>query len=115
MNAQASKVTTLEDPIESPVVADKAKGKVKASGSDSALSGKKVAVTFYEQEGDLGKAPVFAGLNGVGYNIPRGVPCDIPEELMEVFEHAKYKLVETSLGGGSKERDVNRFAYSVAR
>ena len=122
MNAKSSKVTTLEDgeqagTAESKPATNKVKasGDVKASGSDATLSGKKVTVTFLEQDGDGGKEAVPCGLNGVVYQIPRGKPSEIPEELLEVFEHAMYQRIETVKEGGTAVRDVSRFAYQVHR
>lgn len=88
-------------------------GLVNPENHDSELSGKKVTVTFSEQEGDAGSEPIFASLNGYAYQIPRGIPVEIPVELLDIFKNAKMSLVETAQGGGTKTRSVQRFQYTV--
>lgn len=104
------KVSTLQ-PKEQVTIAEASA--IKASNHDSELTGKKVTVTFSEAEGDNGADAIFASLNGYAYQIPRGIPVEIPEELLSVFANAKMTLVETAQGGGTKTRSVNRFQYSV--
>lgn len=112
--AKDSKITTLDD-TSSQILSDSPQSAAAVVGTnhDAELSGRKVRVTFFEQEGDLGKDAIFASINGVGYNIPRGVPVDIPVEVLEVFQNAKTRAVQTTAGGGQSERDIMRFAFQV--
>lgn len=85
----------------------------KSKNHDDQLSGKKVRVTFFDQNEEEGDKPIFASLNGYAYQIPRGVPVDIPRELLEVFENSKTTLITTGHAGEVKQRITNRFQYSV--
>lgn len=107
-----SMISTLED-VPAKVLAVEAPAVLVGAADADGLSGRKVQVTFYEQEGDLGKHAIFAGLNGVGYNIPRGVRVDLPIEVLAVFNDAVMKSIETLQDGSQRERDVMRFAFQV--
>lgn len=119
--ATNSQIVTLDDePTASVPMAEQQVATVKMTGSNNGgieyLSGKKAIVTFFEQEGDLGKDGIFAGLNGVGYNIPRGVPVELPVEVLDAcLASAINRNIETTQGGTQRERDVMRFAYQVHR
>lgn len=86
---------------------------VVARNHDSELSGKKVRVTFFEQDHDGGADAIFASLNGFAYQIPRGVPVDIPVEVLAIFENAKTDIISTAPNGGTNKRTINRFSYTV--
>ncbi len=107
-----SRVATIDDPVpaEKPQVAA---APVEASAVDKRLSGKKVRVMFYDQEGDLGKGSIFADLNEVAYNIPRGVPVDLPVEVLHIFNNAVYKVIETDEAAEMRETTMMRFAFQV--
>lgn len=83
------------------------------SNSNAQLSGKKVRVTFHEQEGEGGSDAIFTGLNEASFQIPRGVPVEIPLELMDQFENCKVETAQTKLGGGHTKRLISRFNYTV--
>lgn len=86
---------------------------VSARNHDDQLSGKKVSVTFYDQDAEDGDKPIFASLNGFAYQIPRGTPVNIPVELLEIFENARTEALSTDQAGGIKTRTINRFQYST--
>ena len=86
---------------------------VNAKNHDVELSGEKVRVTFFPQEGDDGDKSIFASLNGYAYNIPRDMPVVIPKELLEIFENGNATLLSTDARGEVKTRVVKRFQYSV--
>jgi len=114
MATNKSTIATLDDEPAALIAAEaEASKSVQGNNHDGDLSGQRVRVTFFEQEGDLGKDAIFAGLNGVAYNIPRGVPVDIPVEVLDIFTSAKMRSIETTQAGGQRERDVMRFAYQV--
>ena len=91
-----------------PVVAAVA---VAGANHDDALSGKKVNVTFHEQDGDLGKLPVQVGLNGFAYYIPRNTPVEIPIEVLQVVQDAQETVYE-SKQGLVQERKKPRFSFT---
>lgn len=73
------------------------------------LSGRKCVVTIHADKGDGGNLPVFLGINGRGYQLPRGTPCTVPVELVGVLENC----IETVYDGGGTGRQVPRYAYTV--
>lgn len=98
-----SQVTTIDDDVDpalqetQPETAEKAPRAARApraapaierGNHDSTLSGKRVTVTIHPGPGEDGNFPVDAQLNGRLYRIPRGVPCEIPVEVMEILNNA---------------------------
>lgn len=109
-----SSIATLDDDLAEMAAAQVSETKsLTGNNHDATLSGERVRVTFFEQEGDLGKDAIFAGLNGVAYNIPRGVPVEIPVEVLAIFSEATMNVIETTADGGQRERSMMRFAYQV--
>ena len=53
-----------------------------------------VTIRIEKEKGKGGDAPVFVGLNGKGYTIPRGRPIKVPAPLCEVLDHALQTLYE---------------------
>lgn len=66
-------------------------------------------VTIHADKGDGGNQPVFVGVNGQPFLIPRGVPCEVPVEVAAALDDAQ----ETVYDGGGAGRQVPRFAYSI--
>ncbi|MNY59661.1 hypothetical protein D3C86_1961320 [compost metagenome] len=58
---------------------------------------------------------MFIGLNGHGYQVPRGVPVLIPVEALEVLENAVMKTYPTEGGIVIGEREVPRYGYNEVR
>ena len=106
-----SQVTTLdtEDTTEATVQAVALKG----SNHDATLSGKTGTVTIHPTEGDGGSDAVFLSINGYAYQIPRGMPVEVPSEVIEVLRNAKQTILSFGQGGALVERTVQRFAFSV--
>jgi len=130
MTTKDTQITGLDDDLapapatetkpEAPAKATRATKAAAAEAKDEAkpeelvrdsegLSGKKCILTIHADKGDGGNLPVFLGLNGRGWQIPRGVPCTVPVELLNVLE----TCVETVYDNGGPGREVPRFAYSV--
>jgi formylmethanofuran dehydrogenase subunit B len=117
-----SKVTTLDD---SAALADEAvssTGKTKtvvaakaAKGAnhDSALSGKKRTVTIHPTNDEGGSDAVFLAINGYAYQIPRGIPVEVPDEVVQVLKNAKQELMSFGKGGEVTTRETQRFPFSV--
>ena len=54
------------------------------------------------------------GLNGYMYQVPRGIPVEVPEELVLILENAKVTTFHPSKEPGQfVERTSNRYAFSV--
>jgi hypothetical protein len=119
MAKEQSHVVTLDDVPSNravstqkdiaPVVAETT---VAGKNHDDALSGERITVTFYEQETDLGKLPVTVGLNGITYQMPRNVPCNIPVEVLGVIKDAVEEVFEAN-GATVTKRSRPRFSYQV--
>lgn len=113
-----SKVTTLDDAA---ALADKAM-KTKAStpvkkaqgaNHDAALTGSKRILTIHQTNDDGGAEDVFVGVNGYGYQIKRGEPVEVPEEVVQVIANAKQELMTFGKDGNVIARTTPRFPYSV--
>lgn len=85
----------------------------KVDGFDIALSGKKKTITIHTSEVEGGHDAVPIGLNGYMYQVPRGMPVEVPEELVSILENAKVSTYHPSKDGQIVERVSNRFAFSA--
>jgi hypothetical protein len=84
---------------------------VTGSTHDDALSGDKVNIVIHEQEGDAGREAVFVSVNGVGYQIPRGIVCAVPVEVLHVLDNSVQKIFESLPNGETRERALRRFNH----
>lgn len=112
-----TQVSDIDSPAEAAAPAAKAAGakrQPKVDGHDIALSGKKKTITIHTSEADGGHDAVSIGLNGYMYQVPRGMPVEVPEELVFILENAKTTTFHpTGKPGEFTERVSNRFAFSV--
>lgn len=106
--ANESTVTTIDDAPQhaEPQPATVLRG---ADEGDN-LSGERIELTILPGEGENGRDPVFIGLNGTGYQIPRGLAVNVPAELLEILNNAKPMVYESS-GGTARAREVQRYSY----
>lgn len=110
--AKTTNVTTLDDETSTDVVqAAPVIATPTAGGIDDQLSGERRTVTIH-QTGDENEQAVFVSLNGYAYQIPRGVPCSVPAEVIEILQNAK-QTTYTQTPTGVVERTVQRFPFSV--
>jgi hypothetical protein len=79
------------------------------------LSGERRILTIHQDPGmgDEGKHAVFVGLNGVGYQVPRSKPVNVPVELVNNLENARYKQYSRNEKGEVIESEVPRFAMTI--
>lgn len=106
-----TQVTTLDDEVSAEKPADtkaKASKKTTAAAVEAGIVGKQRTITIHSGEGTAGREDVQIFVNGFGYNIKRGKPVDVPEEVLEVLRNA----VTTQYDGGETV-EVPRFAFSV--
>lgn len=112
MAAKDSTITTLDDApknVEPPAAVVTA-----AVKHDEALSGEMVELEIHQGEGEIGKQAVFVGLNGNGYQIPRGIKSIVPIELVHILDNARQTVYESGSGATSGVgREVNRFSYNT--
>lgn len=114
-----SKVTTLDDSaaLADEIVATKAAPKaakaIKGANHDSALSGNKRILTIHQTNDEGGELDVFLSINGYAYQIKRGEPVEVPEEVVEVLKNAKQELMSFGQGGQVIVRETPRYPFSV--
>ena len=114
MSSSNSTVTTLDDASKQPdAPVKKAATVVKGANASPELSGKRVTVTINAAEGDGGNDAIFVGHNGFAYQIPRGVPVDLPVEVLQILKDAKTTISHTGEGGKLVERTVQRYTWQV--
>lgn len=70
-------------------------------------------LTIHASNDETGQNAVEVGVNGVVYQIPRGVPCAVPEEVIGVLENAQISVYKT-VNGEAQEHLVPRFAFTVS-
>lgn len=114
MATKNSQVTTLDDTVnpdvEASTVAAPAARSI-ASG-DAELSGKKRIITIHQTGNEADGEVAELQLNGYLYRVPRGVPCEVPEEVYQILENAKTTTYQTT-PAGVVERHNFRFPFSV--
>ena len=114
-----SKVTTLDDAAamaDEAVVTTKAARTtktVKGANHDGALSGNKRIVTVHPTNDEGGSDAVFLALNGYAYQIPRGIPVEVPAEVVEILKNAKMEIMSFGKGGETVLRETQRFPFSI--
>jgi uncharacterized protein (DUF1501 family) len=115
-----SKVTTLEDAAAAADLAvathqaPKASAKtVKGANHDAALTGKKRIVTVHPTNDEGGSDAVFLSLNGYAYQIPRGTPVEVPEEVVQILKNAKMEIMSFGKDGEVLVRETQRFPFSA--
>ena len=102
-------VAMLSGAMPEPEPAEPAARAVKAP----AKGAKRMKLTIYEQEGTEGSDDVAVSVNGVAYQIKRGVEVEVPSEVVHVLENAVTTVFEPLKEGGVRERNVKRFNFSV--
>ncbi len=128
MSSTDSKITTLDDeqapaPVVAPVVKAKksapapvvaeAAADGDAAPDDAAPAAEAMyMVTVHATDGDAGNEAVDLCVNGYLYQLPRGVPCRVPERVLEGLRNAvttKHKVV----GDSVIEQNIPRFPFSA--
>jgi hypothetical protein len=79
---------------------------------NSDLSGKRKVLTIHKGE-QGSQSFVFIGLNGTGYQVPRGLPCNVPVELVHNLRNANQTFYERDEKGVMQAIESPRFAFSV--
>jgi len=109
--AKDTSVTTIDDTA--PVKAAPRAKDIPVSDAGDNLSGEKMEVIINAGEGEIGRQAVFLSINGHGLLIPRGVPCLVPTEVVEILDNATQVIYEPGEGGKVIEREVKRFSYTA--
>lgn len=113
-----TKVTTLDDAAAAADAAVASKStpavrKAKGANHDTTLSGAKRIVTIHPTNDEGGSDDVFLSINGYAYQIKRGEPVEVPEELYLVLQNAKQELMTFGKDGEVVVRTTQRFPFSA--
>lgn len=113
-----SKVTSLDNAPATTSAAAKAvvaskTVKTVGGGGDASLSGDKKTIEIFAQDGENGDQEVLIGVNGVMYQIKRGEPVAVPEEVLHVLRNAITTVTSSAPGGGVTTREVPRYQFNV--
>jgi len=120
MSANASKVTNLDTPAidkaaaaaaaEAPAVRAKTSGS--ASGDVDPKAGKQI-INIFASEAEGGNFAVLVGVNGVVYQIPRGINVEVPDAVVSVLNDAVTDVTIPLEAGGTVSRKVPRYNFRV--
>ncbi len=99
-------ITSIDD---APEVVTKAPKRAKAEANVATRR----TITIHASGDEEGQNAVPVGVNGVVYQIPRGVPCEVPEEVIAVLDSAKVSVYKV-VNGEAVEHLIPRFAYTVS-
>lgn len=109
-----SNITSLDDAVPAAV----APAAVTADAAvlikhNEELCGDRKFLTIHASGEEGGSSAVFAGLNGVGYHIPRGIAHNVPSELVENFKNANQTFYERNEQGVMIPRTSPRFGMTI--
>lgn len=105
----SEQISDIDDATEVATKAAKPRAKAEAAGQVAARR----TITMHASGDEDGQNAVPVGVNGKVYQIPRGVPCEVPDEVIGVLENAKtsvYKVVN----GEAVEHQIPRFSYTLS-
>lgn len=108
--AHDTSITTIDDAPAAPVPV--AATILHVNNDGEFLSGERVELVVNQGEGENGREPVYVGLNGTGYQIPRGIPVNVPVEVLQILDNAVQTVYE-STGSTTTPREVKRFSYNT--
>lgn len=115
-NTNGAKITSIDDAPETAAAAG-ATAEAPVAGEliqhNEALSGVRKILTIHPESGEGGNQAVFIGLNGVGFQVPRGKPWNVPVELVNNLDNAEQTIYERNDKGEMIPRVAPRFAYTV--
>ena len=112
MSKGQQQITTLDDEDESPArtaTPDKAQAMLEFQLEGG--TGRKKIITIHHGDGVLGASAAFISINGHAWQIPRGVPVKVPEEILEALDNAVQTVYE-QVDKAMVPREVRRFPYS---
>ncbi len=75
----------------------------------------KCRIVIHRQEGVIGQADVFIGINGYPYQIRRGDEVEVPKALLGILRDAIITTIEKDKDGNEVIRNVPRFAFTVIK
>lgn len=110
-----SEVSDISDIDTQPVKTrrQKAQEDVAAIKADKPAEGQRKTIVIHQSDTDGGDKAVFVGVNGVGYQIPRGKPWDVPVEVIEALNNAVVTRYSSGKDGTVVPMNAPRYAFSV--
>ena len=99
-----SEISTIDDKPEVKPARRKA---------EPAVAGRRT-LTIHATEGEEGSADVFIGVNGYAYNIKRGKPVQVPDEVIEALTNATITRYRSKQDGSVEMFEAPRYAFSVS-
>lgn len=106
-----SQISTIDDQ---PAVAAPKTKATKAQLREAGIGDKRRTITIHASDADGGDEAVFVGCNGVAYQIPRGVPVEVPEEVIDGLKNAVVTTYKSGADGKVKETHMPRYAFTVS-
>lgn len=77
---------------------------------------KRVKIIIAEGEGEENQGDVFVSVNGKAWQIKRGFEVEVPQEVIEVLDHAVTTKMTQNLDTQEMYyKNVPRFAYQIVR
>lgn len=104
----SEQISTIDDGAEA-VIKAKPRAKTEALGQVNTRR----TITIHATGDEEGQNAVPVGVNSVVYQIPRGVPCQVPDEVLGVLENARISIYK-EVNGESVEHQIPRFAYTLS-
>ena len=69
---------------------------------------------IHATDGDGGQSDVFVGVNGYAYNIKRGQPVDVPQEVIDALSNASVTRYRSNQDGSTEMFETPRYAFTVS-
>ena len=82
-------------------------------GDHRAKKQERVMINIAKQDKPGGGEPVFVGVQGVGYTIPRGINIKVPASVVEVLKNAKQDRVYQDEDGELQSEEVLTYPFQV--
>jgi len=76
---------------------------------------KKITIHIPASEKEGGSDPVFLGINGFGYTLPRGIDMEVSESVVEVLNNAVQDIVTQRPDGELLHRDVVAHPFQISQ
>ena len=95
-----------ENEVDGPVAEVKPQGKI-------AKRSHMVTINIAKSEKAGGDEPVFVGVQGVGYTIPRGININVPSPVVEVLKNAMQDIMTQDEDGEIHHNHVLAYPYNV--
>jgi hypothetical protein len=104
--------TTMREKLEKHIAANDLEAP-KSEVANMKAGGKRFTILIPKAVGPVGNEPVFVGVQGVGYTIPRACNVDVPESVVEVLKNAVQDIVTQDEDGVMHHDYVPAYPFTV--